>query len=335
MPHIPFPTVFDSSILATAKACPQKFFKEYLNHWKPKSHSVHLQAGSAFAKGIEVARKAFFEGQYEKLQNTQIGELTFKKEWITTQAEAFNAQASIECGLQALLASYGEFEAPYDSAKTADRMAGALEFYFSNYPLEPDLNAPIVLASGRRAIEFSFAHPLPIAHPETGNPILYCGRMDAILEYAGQPFITDEKTTSQLGATWSRQWDLRSQFTGYAWGCRESGIPAAGAIIRGVSILKTKYETQQAITYRPSWQIDRWYEQTVDLINEILIRWYTYTDGNRAPHQSFPYNLDHTCAEYGGCQFRQACSTEDETPWLETYFEKREWNPLTRQERKL
>lgn len=307
--QIPFPTVFDSSMLATYKSCPQKFFKEYFLHLKAKELSVHLKAGGAFATGVEVARREFFEN-------------------------GLDASTAIGKGLLALLKSYGDFVPPSDSAKSPERMAGAFEFYFANYPLEKGLNEPIVLPGGKRAIEFSFAHPLPVTNPETGDPILYCGRMDAILEFADQPFITDEKTTSQLGATWSRQWDLRSQFTGYAWGCRESGIKVAGAIIRGVSILKTKYETQQAITYRPEWQIDRWYEQTVLLIADIKARW-SELRGEAKTYQAFPYSLDHACTDFGGCAFRQVCSTQDEGSWLETYFERRQWNPLTRVEEKL
>jgi hypothetical protein len=302
-----FPEVFDSSILATAKSCHQLFNKIYLQQWKSKEQSVHLHAGGAFAKGIETARVEFFVNHR-------------------------SAPDSVALGLGALLAAYGNFECPPDSAKSAERMAGALEFYFDRYPLGEKECPPVTLPGGKRGIEFSFAHPLPIDHPVTGNPIIYCGRMDALLEYAGAPFIVDEKTTTSLGPTWSRQWDLRSQFTGYAWGCRESGVRVQGAIIRGVSILKTKYDTQEAITYRPEWQIDRWYNQTVELITELKWRWQRYQSGDTL---AFPYNLDHSCADYGGCAFRQICASQDEQPWLETYFERRHWDPITRQETKL
>ena len=53
-------------------------------------------------------------------------------------------------------------------------------------------------------------------------------------------YIEDDKTTSQLGSSWGAQWDMRSQFTGYAWAARQSGLPIAGIIVRGISILKTK-----------------------------------------------------------------------------------------------
>lgn len=54
-----FPSVFDSSMLSAWKTCPSLFAHSYLQHWKPKGESVHLVAGKAFAKGLEVARTAF------------------------------------------------------------------------------------------------------------------------------------------------------------------------------------------------------------------------------------------------------------------------------------
>jgi hypothetical protein len=150
--------------------------------------------------------------------------------------------------------------------------------------------------------------------------------MDAILNYGGGAYITDEKTTTQLGASWSRQWDLRSQFTGYAWGASKIGIKVDGALVRGVSILKTKYDTQQAISYRAEWFIERWYQEMLSWVSDLLICWET---------GFWKHNFDHACAEYGGCQFRETCATQDETPWLETYFERRRWNPITRKEEKV
>lgn len=333
VPH--FPHVFDSSIIATLKSCEKKFFNEYIQHWKPKDQSVHLHAGASFAKGLEVARDAFYTGHAQHFINTKdTRDGTEHKEWIRQPLPQLlgDAETSIALGLQALLESYGAFECPEDSAKSASRMAGAYEFYFSNYPLRLDEEAPITLPGGKRGIEFSFAHPIELPeggfllHPETKDPLLYVGRMDMLMNFAGGIFLEDDKTTSQLGPTWSRQWDLRSQFTGYAWGCQKSGIHVDGAVVRGVSILKTKYDTQQAVSYRPEWQIDRWYSELILWIQRAI---NAYKSG------IYLHNLDHSCAEYGGCSFRQACSSEDEAPWLDINFERREWNPLTREEKKL
>jgi len=324
-----FPEIIDSSMMAQYKSCAESFRKAYLHHWKPKHQSVHLHAGAAFAKGLEVARRAFYTGEYEHCLTTVTSDGA-KKIWSSTQSEVGDSDAAIATGLQALLAYYGDYACPPDSAKSAERMAGAFEFYFSNYPLEMEDGYPIILPGEKRAIEYSFAHPLPILHPTTGNPLLYVGRMDAIIQYAGGIYICDEKTTTQLGASWPRQWDLRAQFTGYAWGCKQAGIEVEGAIVRGVSILKTKYDTAQSINYRPSWQVDRWFNELLEWIEDIKINFE-----RKGPNQPWRHNLDHSCAEYGGCQFREACLSQDEQPWLETAFEHRVWNPLLRTENKV
>lgn len=293
-----FPHAIDSTMLATFRSCPQKFYRQYMQHWKPQAESVHLVAGGAFAKGIEVARRVFFEEGGER--------------------EDAEAQ-----GLKALMDAYGDFQCPPDSAKSLERTAGALEFYFEQYPLGADGMEPIRLASGRRGIEFSFAQPLPFAHPVSGDPILYTGRADMIAEFAGGVYLVDEKTTSSLGASWSRQWEMRAQFTGYSWACREAGIETAGTIIRGVSILKTKYDTQQAITYRAGWEIDRWLEQTVRDLERMKRMWEA---------DWYDYALDHACAEYGGCSMLQVCKSNDPETWLPMYFAQRVWDPLAREE---
>jgi hypothetical protein len=259
---------------------------------------VHLIAGGAFASGIEKARRCFYE-------------------------DKLSAEDSMAQGLLALINHYGDFECPADSAKSLERMCGALEFYFENYPLGGDGAEPIQFPNGQSGIEFSFAQPLPVNHPVTGNPILYTGRADMIAEFAGGMYCFDEKTTSSLGASWSRQWELRSQFAGYQWAANEFGVPVQGTIIRGVSILKTKYDTQQAITYRSPMEVDRWLEQVCRDLPRMIQCWESGW---------WDYNLDHACGEYGGCSLQTVCKSSDPEAWLDTYFEQRVWDPLLRKE---
>lgn len=285
-------------MLGAFRSCPQKCFRSYIEHWKPKSESVHLVAGGAFAKGIEVARKSFYElGQSE--------------------------EDSVAAGLHALLVAYGDFETPADSAKSANRMAGALEFYFENYPLAGASAVPVKFPSGKLAIEFSFAEPLDILHPVTGDPILYTGRADMIAEFCGGVYAVDEKTTSSLGASWGKQWEMRSQFTGYQWAANRAGLNVQGTLVRGVSILKTKYDHLQHITYRSPYEVDRWVDQTHRDIARAIQMW---KDGY------WDFSLDHACAEYGGCSMVSICKSNDPESWLPMYFEQRVWDPLARKE---
>jgi hypothetical protein len=294
-----FPHTIDSTILSTFRSCPNKFFRQYVEHWKAQQQSVHLVAGGAFAAAIESARNSFYvEGR-----------------------SASDAEAA---GLSALIAHYGDFNCPDDSAKSLERMCGAFEFYLFNYPLGADGANPITLPSGRRGIEFSFAEPLETRHPVTGDPILYTGRSDMIAErYGTGVWIYDEKTTSALGATWGRQWEMRSQFTGYAWAARKQGIRTAGTIVRGVSILKTKYDTLEVPTYRSDYEIDRWENQVNRDLQRMIRCW---EDGY------WDYSLDGACSDYGGCSFIPVCKASNPDEWLPAKFVQRVWDPLARKE---
>lgn len=297
MSDVDFPSAIDSTMMSTWRACRQKLYRMYLQHWKPSEESVHLVAGKAFARGVEVARREFYA----------------------------NGRPSAECvaaGVGALIVEYGDFQCPADSAKSLERTAGALEFYFNAYPLGADFATPLDYG-GKLGVEFSFAQPLPVRHPVTGDPILYSGRADMVAHAYGGLYIYDEKTTSSLGASWSRQWDMRSQFTSYCWALRQYGHEAKGVIVRGVSILKTKYDTQQYITYRPPWQVDRWLEQTCWDIEEMKIAW---------AKGEWRYNLDHSCNEYGGCALQRVCLSQEPEKWLPMYFHKRVWDVLAREE---
>lgn len=294
-----FPHTVDSTILSAFRSCRQKAFRQYVEHWKPQTQSVHLVAGGAFASGIEAARVAFY----------------------VNGDDAADAEGA---GLGALIKHYGDFECPADSAKSLERMCGALEFYFANYPLGNDGAEPITFASGKRGIEFSFAEPLGIAHPVTGDPILYTGRSDMVAHRAGGIYVYDEKTTSSLGASWAKQWEMRGQFTGYMWALRQQGIKAAGAMVRGVSILKTKYDHMEVPTYRSDYEVDLWHAQTLRDIHAMIECWREgYWD----------YALDGGCTEYGGCSFTRVCKSSDPESWLPVYFNQRVWDPLQRSEK--
>ena len=296
-----FPEVIDSSLIAAFRSCPQKAFREYFEHWKGKEPSVHLHAGASYASGLEAARRAFYERNESH-------------------------EDAVACGAKALLKHYGNFDCPADSAKSAERTLGAMEFYFSRYPMDTDRAKPLTLAGGRKAIELNGVEAVDFPHPVTGNPLQYSWRVDMAVELNGMKLGEDDKTTSQLGASWPRQWDLRSQFTSYIWGCKRSGIELDGFLVRGVSILKTKYDTLEAITYRPQWMIDRWYEQLLRDLKKMVGCW---------EEGYFDYDLDHACTEYGGCHFRNVCLSRDPDQILAAMFEQRVWNPVTRTETKL
>jgi len=328
--QLKFPDIIDASMLSTYKSCARKFYLTHLEHLKAKEPNVHLHAGKSFASGIEAARRAYYEGKYTVPFFASDSKNVVGYEFITKAPG--DSESAVAEGLKVLMREYGDFSCPPESAKSLERMAGALEFYYTSYPLEHDSAFPIEMPGGKRGIEFSFALPLPLKNPDTGDPILYCGRMDAITAFASGHFVTDEKTVASLGPSWARQWDLRSQFSGYCWATREHGIRCDGVLVRGISILKTKYDTQQAVSYRPDWQINRWYSNMLVVVQRLIDEYIALCRGGVLSETLFEHNLDDACISYSNCGFYDACRSEDATTWLVTNFARKKWNPLLRTE---
>lgn len=294
-----FPLVWDATMVRTGRSCPRQLELAYVNGYQPKGgKNVHLHAGGAWAKALERTRKLYYGEGYQ----------------------AADAEAE---GLKTLIEAYGDFECPPEEAKSLDRMIGAFAFYFERYPLDSDPARPIIGHTGPM-VEFSFAVPIGVAHPLTGEELVYSGRSDMVAEFAGGNYIFDDKTTKSLGPSWANQWATRSQFIGYTWAARSFGYSIAGSLIRGVSILKTKFDTQQAIVNHPDFLVERWLQQTRRDLERFKAFWLRARDSG----EPWDLVLDEACSDYSGCMFKNACLAPDPTPWLSTYFEIRKWDPL-------
>lgn len=287
----PFPEFIDSTMRKTFASCPGKYNYEFLHH--RNLPSIHLIAGAAFARALEVFRKSFY-------------------------LHGMGEDDSLHAAILAMIEEWGEYEAPEGAVKTLDAMIGALDYYIKTYRPADDHVQPLRTSDGL-AVEFSFAIPLPgTRHPVTGQEILYTGRFDMVGEYAGSLYIVDEKTTTQLGAQWAKQWQLRSQFTGYCWAAQQFGHPVTGAIVRGIAIRKTGYDSAESIVYRPQWFIDRWLEQVIRDVNRATKMW---------ENNKWDFAFDDACSAYGGCLFLDACNSPDPQPWIES-LPIHKWNPL-------
>lgn len=292
-----FPKVIDSTIRASFVSCPTKFYWSFVRKLGSPYPSIDLIAGGAFARGLEVVRKDFYG---LKLPLPQ----------------------ALEHGMLEAITAFGDVAVPENKEKKGvDRVVSALAAYFEQYPPDLDVIQPRYDADGMPMVEFNFGIPLPILHPESREPLIYAGRFDLVGLYNGQCFGVDEKTTSMLGATWSNQWNLRGQFTGYCWAMRELGLPVAGMIARGVSFLKNGFGFAESIQLRSQWQIDTWYAQLLADIRRAVAAWESGW---------YDQDFNETCASYGGCSFQRLCTTQDPDSWIEGYYAPREWNPLSK-----
>ena len=311
-----FPLTIDSTILAELNSCPMSAFRRYVQHFNPSGESTDLIAGGAFAKGLEVTRKAFYD-------------------------TGLDSHAAIQLGMQAVINAYGDHQPRLGSNKTVDRMVAILEEYFWEYPLETDVIQPAKLADGSYGIEYSFAHELPIEHPDLpGQNLVFVGRADMLCEYAGKLWVSDEKTTSQITADWAKQWETRGQFSAYTWGMRKSGIPVAGAYIRGIGIYKTQTKFVETVTNRSEWECNNWYQQMIDTVEQFVEayqRWkainhpdslQNWSKEERHPAQFFGQAFNESCFKYfRPCTFQDSCKTVNSEGLLAMNMEQNIWLP--------
>lgn len=291
----PFPLVIDNTMRSSFIACPKKFYYEFIRKLTPYVISPDLHAGGAFAKGIETVRMAYYR-------------------------DHLPLETALARGMEAFTHFWGKYNPPEGHVKTYEAMLAALVEYFHQYHPEYDVIQPYMVEGGKPAVEFNFALPFPtLRHPESGEPLIYAGRFDLLGVYQDQLFIVDEKTTKQLGPSWPEQWHMKSQFTGYAWGARAFGYPVAGAIIRGMSVLKNSFGHAQVILYRPEWVIDRWLHQLERDVKRMIAAWEEgYWD----------YDINDACSAYGGCPFKLLCGSENPERWIEGNYAHKNWNPL-------
>lgn len=287
-----FPEKISNTQRSMFRTCPQKWYWAYcLRGRKSMARGVDLIAGGAFAKGLEVARKCFFD-------------------------EGLDSEDAIEEGVAAASLEYGDD--PFDGhKKSRSKTLGAVYAYFNHWRLDMDYLHPFKTGAGT-GIEFRFAVPLPIEHPYLQQPLLYDGRVDMIAEHKDIKglWIVDEKTTTQLGASWRKKWYLDAQPTGYIWAGAQHGYHVAGALIRGISFLSNSYGFEEALCPRTEFQVEDWFEQLQRDIKGMIC---TFNDASgafgtpRRPDRALDKDA---CAAYGGCTFLQPCSANNPEVWL-------------------
>ena len=315
--EIQFPHSIDSTMMSTYDSCAQKFLIEYLMRKAPSGKSIHLHAGGCFASAMENIRNFYYK---DKMNLEEAKARAFPK----------------------FVQQWGWFDPPEGSYKDFTNMWAAVEAYFDEYPPETDHFQPFIKDDGSPAVEFRFALPTEVLHPETGDPILFAGRADMLAQNDPHScYVMDEKTTNALGTRWVNQWDMRGQFYGYTYAARAHGFPCAGAIVRGVAIQQTKFGFAEKLLYYTNNQLDWWWETFNQKLSMLVAQYRmlqetlnkgwpegtTYDEILTHAHQLFARSYGDACGSYGGCQYVDVCTKAE--PWnFYKHMETRIWDPL-------
>ncbi len=303
-----FPTIIDNSMVNDFRQCEKRWFYKHCRKIVLLDDNVHLISGGAYARGLEVTRKRFFD-------------------------DGWPIREALREGIRAAIIYYGPFD-PHGkhTAKNIWRVVGAMQHHFNRWPIDSRLRPFKLEGSSKHTIEFSFAKAIPeVEHPDTGEPLIYAGRFDFLgidldLNLLGP---VDDKTTTQLGEYWQNKWSLNSQMFGYVWASRDDFPELAHliqcAFIRGVSILKTKFGDSDARCYVTDEMLVQWLQGLQRTVTLMVQAWKRFKAEEPMP---FQMAWGGACTDFGGCSFKTLCESPEPENWIPVHFTKNEWNPL-------
>lgn len=246
----------DNFALTNFQTCPAKYDLRIRQGWTPRQRSAALGFGGAFHEGLATWYKT--------------GDLSAA---ITAIAEKWDDTSSAE------------------DYRTKEKCVTVMIEYAKRYPSE---NFRIVgLEEGHPMIEVPFVLDTGMT-TDDGEPIEYGGIFDGLVDFNGQLWVFEHKSTSQLGSYYFEQFKPNNQVTGYIWAAEQlSGRRVHGAIINAIGVYKsgaTKFERQP--TARNPQDIVEWLANLRLVCNQI----------KRAEKEGFSLSTG-ACTLYGKCEF--------------------------------
>lgn len=308
---------WDSTSLGWAQDCLRKYQYLMIEGWEPMTKSVHLLFGGWYAMALEHYHKHRAHGMNE---DDALCEVVHESLIATCEYQVGheNGEPTFIYGNELqpdhTVLGYRPWESNH-AAKTRENLIRSIVWYVDQFGDDDPLTT-VTLASGEAAVEYSF-------RMELSDDLIYCGHIDRLVEYNGDVYVQDQKTTgSTITPRYFAQFDPNSQMSGYTLaGQIIYSAPVKGVIIDAAQIAVGFTRFERGFTFRTEAKLEEWLESAK---HHIRI-------AQEATRQGFfPMNPS-SCDKYGGCMFRDICSKSPEVrpQFLKGHFTKRkQWNPL-------
>jgi hypothetical protein len=356
-PNLPtFQTAWDSTSLGAAKKCWRFYQLSIVLGYRRKANpalgvgpSLHLRYGNLYHRALEVYDHKTFEGMpHEEAIIFVLRDLAAGcQDW--THIDTIHTEQGMAYGFEHDYARVKYVQHKDDAEKvlvyrrlgwwdpeeflsddkkaknnkTIPTLFRTVIWYLDQFG-EKDPAKTLRLANGKPAVELSFRFDTGIE--VAGIPILYSGHMDRVVEFGGQNYVLDRKTTGTTinGASsfgYFAQFNPNNQMTGYCLAAQIGlNVPAKGVIIDAAQIAKGFSRFERHITPRTEEQMAEWLQGLQ--MNVRLARIFAEQD-------FYPMN-ETACDHYGGCEFREVCkrSPSVRQAFLNTDFTRQFWDPL-------
>ena len=301
---------WDSTSLKYAESCLQLYKYKMIDNWQPLQRSPHLLFGGWYASALEHFHKLIANKmpREEAIEEVVLETLIATWEYepcepcngtglvleapipFTTQAEAAIGDCET-CSGTGRGVSLGPW-ASTDNLKTRENLIRTIIWYFEQFA--DDSCKTLTLSDGSPMVEHSFKL-------EVDNGIVFCGHLDRGVEFAGKPYIQDQKTSkSTITANYFKSFNPDTQISGmYPFAGRAIfHIPFRGMMIDAAQIAVGFSRFERGFIPVDESSLNEWYDDSMYRIEEVNLA---------VKNNYFPRNRS-SCSKYAGCEFREICS---------------------------
>jgi len=279
-----------------------------LEGWRGRGEAIHLEYGIFYHEALEDYELYRFQQLSHEDALQQVVKDTMIKTW--RDGKPWRAANDLPANDKA-------------SLKSRENLIRTIVWYLEKFKDDPakTLSHP---STGKPMVELHFQFEIDEASPASpdGRPYTLCGYLDRVVEFQGQPFVMDRKsTTTTLGSYYFEQYEPDNQMSLYTVASQIAfRTPVKGVIIDAAQIAVGFSRFVRSFVFKTPDQIDEW-------MKDLKI-WLRQAEQYVAENY-WPQN-DKSCHKYGGCPFRGICSKSPSVrdKFLESDFERGAWNPL-------
>lgn len=331
--HLP---IYDNTRLVAVNTCPRWAAVRY-------GHNKVFGSGTSRALALEAGaacHHAFAAIRLFQLYNTHKEHALYHAKRLFPRDDAWQAFIQVIksenldeymimnelCGLALEYSQY--YDDPGDKRRTLVNMEEALAKYTSRY----DITKPIWVKDDKDptalvGIEIPFDLLLTYKDPDTTREARFVGRIDGISVNNDKLVLEENKTTSQINASWIAQWHMSHQVTGYMIAVSTLAMQQCqDADIMGLAIPQPRQSAYDGLivegTKRNPTQINNW------------LKWFftSVAEFNHAKDDWFNASMyTHSCTRYfRECSLIPLCSAErdEQEQIFNNEMAEQVWNPL-------
>ena len=338
------PTLFPSTLSTTRdievfNSCNYKWFVSRCQRYSKYAYNNDLEAGSEFAKAVELTRTAFYKQGLSEEEAVELGAKLIIEEF---GEKYFNQnkpkEVKEEKSVDDLLDSYCDAPTtvevkevtPFqDELKTPAKLEEVFRRMFKEHPMEAESITPFEMEDGTLSVEQNFSVTLPFNNPDTGEPLVLKCLLDMLGMKNGVIYVVDEKTCKSVLTDAIKQADLlrtQNQFVQYVtvanmnkdkFGASED-LSVTHVRINRCKIKKT-YAKNEEVVVPYDFIVDVWFQKTwwnnlLYIIEDMIIKYREFKEAIDNPFYNnnviFPRAYGSACTLFfSPCKFTYHCTS--------------------------